>query len=191
LGRGTAVYSTTFSAAKAASMVPAAPLLATLPTLREAYERHAKRTALAALALALLAGAGCGAGRKPSQAQFSARAQAICTAEARKLDYIRRRALARELPAQAPAVLRKEAAASRVATAELEAIGRPRGQGAAVGRWLTARTVAATIAIDLAAAPSGNERKAVAALAAELRRARGRVLALSGRFGRGACDAAL
>ena len=188
MGRGTAVHSTTFSAAKAASMVPAAPLLATLPTLREAYERHAKRTALA---LALLAGAGCGAGRKPSRAQFSARAQAICTAEARKLDYIRRRALARELPAQAPAVLRKEAAASRVATAELEAIGRPRGQGAAVGRWLTARTVAATIAIDLAEAPSGNERKAVAALAAELRRARGRALALSGRFGRGACDAAL
>jgi hypothetical protein len=172
-------------------MVPAAPLLATLPTLRQAYERHAKRTALAALALALLAGAGCGAGRKPSQAQFSARVQAICTAEARKLDYIRRRALARELPAQAPAVLRKEAAASRAATAQLETIGRPRGQGVAVGRWLTARTVAATIAIDLAEAPSGNERKAVAALAAELRRARGRVLALSGRFGRGACDAAL
>ena len=86
-------------------------------------------------------------------------------------------------------MLRKEAAASRAATAELEAIGRPRGQSAAVERWLTARTVAATIAVDLAEAPSGKEGKAVAALAAELRRARARVLALSGRLGRDACDA--
>jgi len=172
-------------------MVPAAPLFTTSQTLREANEHHTKRTALAALALASLAGAGCGAGHKPSQAQFSARAQAICTAEAMKLDYIRQRARARELPAEASVVLRKEAAASRAATAELEAIGRPRGQGTAVERWLTARTVAATIAVDLAEAPSGKERKAVAALAAELRRARARVLALSGRFGRGACDAAV
>ena len=154
--------------------------------------RPARGAALVALALVSLAGAGCGgAGRRPSHAQFSSRAGAICAVEGRKLDYIRSRARARELSPRAPAVLRKEAAASRAATKDLEALERPRGAGAEVERWLTARTVAATIAIDLAEAPSDKDAAAVAAVAAELGRARERVRSLSGTFGGGACDAAV
>src|SRR2546421_10790058 len=69
------------------------------------------RGALAAMAMASLAGAGCGgAKRQPSRAQFSARAEAICAAEGRKLGYIRARARARGLAPRAPALLRKQAA---------------------------------------------------------------------------------
>jgi hypothetical protein len=150
------------------------------------------RPALAAMTVASLAGAGCGgAERQPSRAQFSARAEAICAAEGRKLGYIRSRARAHGLATRAPALLRKEAAASRAATEALDALARPRGEAAEVRRWLTARTVAATIAIDLAEAPSGKDAAAVAAVAAELARARARARALSGKFGGGACDAAV
>jgi len=150
------------------------------------------RAALAAVALASLAGAGCGdAKHQPSHAQFSARAGAVCAAEGRKLGYIRSRARARGLAPRTPAVLRKEAAASRAATEALEALARPRGEGTEIKRWLTARTVAATIAIDLAEAPSGKDVAAVAAVAAALQRARSRARSLSGTFGGGACDAAV
>jgi hypothetical protein len=87
-------------------------------------------------------------------------------------------------------VLRKEAAASRVGTEALEALARPRGAAAEIERWLTARTVAATIAIDLAEAPRVEHAGAVAAVAAELQRARSRARSLSGTFGGRACDVA-
>jgi hypothetical protein len=148
--------------------------------------------ALVAVVLASLVGTSCGkGGPQPSRAQFSARAAAICANEDRKLDYIRNRARARRLSPQAPSVLRKEAAAGRAATEDLEALERPRGAGSEIRRWLTARAVAATITIDLAEAPSAEHTSAVAAVAAELGRARERVRALSGTFGGGACDAAL
>ena len=143
-------------------------------------------------ALASLAGTGCGgAAHQLSHAQFSARAEVICAAEGRKLRYIRSRARARGLGPRAPAVLRKEAAASRAATEPLEGLARPGGEEAEIKRWLTARTVAATIAIDLAEAPSGKHAAAVSAVAVELQRARARARSLSGTFGGRACDAAV
>jgi hypothetical protein len=150
------------------------------------------RAVLAAVAAASLAGSGCGsAKRQPSHVQFGARVAAVCAGEARKLGYIRSRARARGLGPRSPAVLRKEAAASRAATETLEALARPHGEGAEIERWLTARTVAATIAIDLAEAPSGKDGAAVAAVAAQLQRARSRARSLSGTFGGPACDAAV
>jgi len=154
--------------------------------------RPATGAALVTVALASLAGTGCGGAKhQPSHAQFSARAEGICAAEGRKLGYIRSRAQARGLGARAPTVLRKEAAASRTATEALEALTRPGGDGREIKRWLTARTVAATIAIDLAEAPGGEDAAAVAAVGAELQRARARSRSLSGTFGGRACDAAV
>jgi len=164
------------------------------PSRRPANASRSKaaRAALAAAALAAVAATGCGgAEHQPTHARFRARAEGICAIEGRKLAYIRSRARAHGLAPRAAAVLRKEAAASRAATEALEGLARPRGEGSEIKRWLTARTVAATIAIDLAEAPAGKDGAAVAAVAAELRRARARARALSGTFGGRACDAAV
>jgi hypothetical protein len=142
--------------------------------------------------LAALALTGCGtAGAKTaiSKAQFVARADAICRAEQAKLAYIKRRAGAQSGVAVVPSLIRQKVAQSRLATARLESLHQPPGQAATIGRWLTARTVAATVASDVAEAPARKDATAVRDVVHELGKATVLEERLAGEYGLEVCDA--
>jgi hypothetical protein len=113
-----------------------------------------RRGALAVLAV--LATAGCGAANtKPglTKAQFIAQADAICRAEDEKLH--RAAELSHASIASfgdVPRLIRQAVAIHEATNAELESLTEPPGQVATIGKWLTARTVAATVESDAAQA---------------------------------------
>jgi hypothetical protein len=153
------------------------------------------RVLLAVLAAAVLAGvvaAGCGATRTKrglTRTQFIASADAVCAHEQAKLRFIAERARLLHRPPEAPAVIRQEVAQSGLATGRIERLAEPAGDTGPIKRWLTARTVAATVALDLAEAPATGNAAAVADVRRELaaRRARARTLALA--YGSQVCGA--
>jgi hypothetical protein len=127
---------------------------------------------------------GCGATRTKrglSRAQFIASADAVCRHEQAKLRFIADRARRLGQAISSPRVIRQQAAQFQLATRRLEALAEPPGDAGAIKRWLTARTVAATVALDLAEAPAKGSATAVADVERELAtsRARARGLALS------------
>jgi hypothetical protein len=143
-----------------------------------------RKALLPAAMLATLLPAGCGAARArraPTRAQFIASADAVCRHEQAKLAYISARARRLGLALARPSVIRQQVAQSQLATSRLQSLGVPRGDARAIERWLTARTVAATLAIDVAEAPAKGERTAVSDVLRELAvtRARARGLALA------------
>jgi hypothetical protein len=142
-----------------------------------------------ALLTATLISAGCGGsrGRAPTKAQFIAAAEAICRREQAKLEQIAQRARERVRPPTAAELIRQRVAQSQLATQQLEDLRRPAGEGDAIKRWLTARTVAATVALDLAEAPPTGAGSATIDVAGELGRARARVRDLARRYGLGLC----
>jgi hypothetical protein len=163
------------------------------PTTRDSPRSRSRSSHVLPLTIivALLLGA-CGTARTKAdltRAQFIARADAICRTTDAKLAYIRQ--LAAKLgraPSAAP-VMRQEVAAARLATARLESLPEPPGESGAIGSWLTARTVAATVASDAAEAPSGEDRAAVKDVFAELEVARTRAERLARDYGLEACGA--
>ena len=84
-------------------------------------------------------------------------------------------------------MIRQQVAQSRLATATLEAQPEPPGDAGAITRWLTARTVAATVAIDLAEAPAKGETTAVDDVRAELSAAQARARGLALAYGSRVC----
>jgi hypothetical protein len=154
-------------------------------------------TALAVLAL--LAGTtGCGVTRTQAgltKAQFIARADAICAGEDIKMAYIERRARVLEGASVAsfrsvPRLIRKAVAIHEVANLELEALPQPPGETTAIGKWLTARIVATTIALDAAEAPPGQDLIAARDLQRQLTRSIALVHRLAHGYGFAVCDAA-
>lgn len=149
---------------------------------------------LAVLAASLLAGLcapGCGATRAKrgfSRAQFIASADAVCRFEQRKLASIAQRAQQLGRTLMAPRVIRRQVAQSKSATARLEALPQPPGDARAIQRWLTARTVAATVALDLAEAPARGDAAAVRDVTRELARVRARARALALAYGSRVCS---
>jgi hypothetical protein len=145
------------------------------------------RARLALLAAGVLAGVvptGCGATRTRrglTRAQFIAAADAVCSHEQAKLRFIAERARVLGREPQAPAVVRQQVAQSQLGTARIEGLAEPPSDTRAIKSWLTARTVAATVALDLAEAPARGDATAVADVRSELarRRARARTLALA------------
>ncbi len=124
----------------------------------------------------LIALAGCGGtetGTAPTRAQFAAQADAVCRFEAEKLS---RAAAFERAPVAAfstvPRLIRQAVAIRELADARLEALRVPAGEAGAIGRWLTARTVAATLQRDAAEAPAGQYPKATRDLNRALERAR-------------------
>jgi hypothetical protein len=147
---------------------------------------------LAAGVFASVVVAGCGATRTRrglTRAQFIAAADAVCRHEQVKLRFIAERVRLIRRPVEAPAVIRQEVAQSQLATGRIEGLVEPPGDTRAIKRWLTARTVAATVALDLAEAPARGNVVAVADMRRELavRRARARTLALA--YGSQVCSA--
>jgi hypothetical protein len=147
---------------------------------------------LAAGVLAALVAAGCATARgklAPSKPQFIASADAVCLLEQDKLAFIAQRAgkLAQVPPA--PLILRQQVAANQRATAKLESLTKPPADGGRITRWLTARTVAATVALDLAEAPRGHDARAVKDVIGELGRARARERGLAQAYGLRVCNA--
>ena len=139
------------------------------------------------LGATLLAG-GCGsegARRAKTRAQFVASASRVCRFEQDKLAGIRRRAVA--LALSAPQVIRQQARQSQLATTRLQELPKPRADAPAIDRWLTARTVAATVALDLAEAPARGEATAVRDVVAELARVRAQARGLALGLGIRAC----
>jgi hypothetical protein len=146
---------------------------------------------LLAIVVVLMLGA-CGTARTTAdmtKAQFIARADAICRAAEAKLAYIRQLAAKLGRAPSAPPVMRQEVAAARLATARLEALPEPPGESEAIDRWLTARTVAATVASDAAEAPPGEDKAAVKDVFAQLEVARAREARLGRQYGLEACGA--
>jgi hypothetical protein len=143
---------------------------------------------LALLSATLVSACGSGRGRAPSRAQFSAAADAICAREQLKLGLIARRASALPRPPIAAQLIRQRVAQSQLATKRLEGLRPPSADGVVIKRWLTARTVAATVALDLAEAPTTGAAKATQAVAAELQRARARARQLAQRYGLQVCS---
>jgi hypothetical protein len=142
-----------------------------------------------ALGATLLAG-GCGSqGTRAAKtrAQFVASASRVCRVEQYKLAGIRRRAAELALALSAPRVIRQQARQSQLTTGRLEQLPKPAGDASAIDRWLTARTVAATVALDLAEAPARGEASAVRDVVAELARVRARARALALGLGIRAC----
>lgn len=143
---------------------------------------------MALLAATVVSACGASRGRAPRRTDYIAAADAICSREQVKLGQIAQRV--RELP-RAPttaALIRQRAAQSQLATKRLEDLRAPAADGAAIKRWLTARTVAATVALDLAEAPPTGAAKAALAVAGELGRARARARYLAQTYGLGRCS---
>jgi hypothetical protein len=141
------------------------------------------------LGATMLAG-GCGsegARRSKTTAQFMASASRVCRFEQDKLASIRRRAAELALALSAPHVIRQQARQSQLATTRLEELPKPPADAPAIDRWLTARTVAATVALDLAEAPARGEAAAVRDVVAELARVRARARRLALGLGIRAC----
>jgi hypothetical protein len=144
-----------------------------------------------AIVVLLMLGA-CGSARTRAdmtKARFIARADAICRAAEAKLTSIRQLAAKLGRAPSAPSVLRQEVAAARLATARLESLPEPPGASEAIDRWLTARTVAATVASDAAEAPAGEARAAVRDVFEQLYAARARAGRLAREYGLEACGA--
>lgn len=136
------------------------------------------------LASTLASACGSSRGRPaPTRAQFGAAAETVCRHEQLKLAAIAMRASHLSKPPLRPELIRQQVAQSQLATARLEALRRPSLEREAITRWLTARTVAATVALDLAEAPPHGAERARLDVEAELRltRARARALARANR----------
>jgi hypothetical protein len=157
------------------------------------YRGGADRFAAVLLA-GLLAGAyaaGCGATRARrglSRPQFIASADAVCRAEQAQLASITQEARRRGRTTAAPSVIRRGVRQSRAATATLEALPQPPADVRAIARWLTARTVAATVALDLAEAPARGDVLAVNDVRGELVRVRARAHDLALAYGLRVCS---
>jgi hypothetical protein len=146
--------------------------------------------ALLVLAPALIAGCGASRERAPiTRAQYIARADAICAAEQTQLAYLASRAPLLGQAPGSPPQLRKAVAVAQTATTRLEALPAPPGEGARLRSWLTARTVAATVAGDAAEAPRGEQAHARAAVLGELVRASALARELARRYGLEVCGA--
>jgi hypothetical protein len=154
---------------------------------------RARRGAVLLLA-GLLAGvcaAGCGSTRAKrgfSRAQFITSADAVCRFEQAKLAFVAARARRLGHALAAPSVIRQQVAQSQLATARLESLPRPAADVRTIDRWLTARTVAATVALDLAEAPAKRDATAVRDVTAELAKTRARARDLALRYGSRVCD---
>jgi hypothetical protein len=158
--------------------------------MRQGDRRTGRDQALPVAIVAVLAVTGCGTARTKAaitKAQFIARADAICQAEQAKLAFIRQRAGTPENAPTTPPVIRQEVVQSRAATAKLESLPRPPGDSATIGKWLTARTVAATIASDAGEAPAGEDATAVRDVLDELTRANALAHRLAGDYGTETC----
>lgn len=156
------------------------------------------RGPIAILVVGLLAGStGCGMTRTEAgltKARFIVRADAICASEDVKLAYIERRAQALEGASPAyfrsvPHLIRKAVAIHEAANAKLEALPQPPGETTAIEKWLTARIVASTIALDAAEAPAGKDLTAAKDLQQQLTRAIVLVRTLARSYGFAVCDA--
>jgi hypothetical protein len=150
------------------------------------------------VAVSLLAGSvGCGRtliDRRLTKGQFIASADAVCRVEEVQLNYIEQRAAAREGASIAsfrsvPHLIRKAAAVREVTNAKLESLAQPPGEATAIGKWLTARIVASTIALDAAEAPAGHDQIAMRDLQQQLSRAIALVRRLARSYGFAVCDA--
>jgi hypothetical protein len=134
---------------------------------------------------------GCGSTRAKrgfSRAQFIASADSVCRLEQAKLAFISQRARRLGHALAAPSVIRQQVAQSQLATARLEALPRPPADVRTIDRWLTARTVAATVALDLAEAPARGDAVAVRDVNGELAKTRARARDLALRYGSRVCD---
>ena len=139
--------------------------------------------------LAVAAAAGCGAARPAvSESRFSAQANAICRHEQQKLAYIAAHARLLALASQSAQVIRQQAAQSQLATAHLQALAQPAGERQQIAGWLTARTVAATVALDLAEAPRRGEAVAVADVRAQAARSLAQASAQASALGLRTCS---
>jgi len=144
-------------------------------------------------ACALITLAGCGAAGHsepaPTRPQFIARADAICAFEQQKL---RRAAVFERAPLVAfatnPRLIREAVAIRELVNAKLEALRKPKGEAARIATWLTARTVATTLAHDVAEAPVDEYPRATREVEEALSRARAAASALSRRYGFKICD---
>lgn len=145
----------------------------------------------------LVGGTGCGVTRTKqglTKAQFIAHADAICRTEDVKLAYIEQRAAALEGASIAsfrsvPRLIRKASAIQETANLKLESLPEPPGETKTIGRWLTARIVAATIALDAAEAPSGRDLIAANDLQRQLAIANASAHDLSRSYGFAVCGA--
>jgi len=151
-----------------------------------------KGAVLAITVLALGALAGCGTARTRAgvtKAQFIAGADAICQAAQARIARVKHTAEARPHPPGAAELIRKEVSIDGEANAKLESLPEPPGDGARIEAWLTARTVAATVATDAAEAPAGNDQVAVRDVFAELARASAGARRLAREYGLEVCGA--
>ena len=142
---------------------------------------------MALLAATIASACGASSAHAPTRAEFASDAEAICGHEQVKLVQVARRA--REL-ARAPTaagLIRQQVAQSQLATARLEGLRPPAGDGSAIKRWLTARTVAGTVALDLAEAPLKGATRARVAVAGELARTRAKARSLAQTYGLRRC----
>lgn len=153
---------------------------------------------LAVIAVLGLVGAtGCGVTHTKAgltRAQFIAAADGVCRIEDVKLNYIHQRAATLEGATLAsfrsvPHLIRKAVAIHEVANAKLESLPLPVGDTTAIGKWLTARIVATTVAYDAAEAPVGHEEIATRDLQQQLTRAIALVQRLARSYGFAVCDA--
>jgi hypothetical protein len=161
------------------------------PSTRDTHRRRPRSALPLAIVVVLMLGA-CGPAQTRAdvtKAQFIARADAICRAAEAKLAYIRQLAAKLGRAPGAPPVMRQEVAAARLTTARLESLPEPPGESEAIDRWLTARTVAATVASDAAEAPAGGDRVAVKDVLRELGVTRARAARLARNYGLEACGA--
>jgi hypothetical protein len=152
--------------------------------------RHQPSAVIAAGMIVALSASGCGAAREKrglTRSRFVASADAVCRFEQAKLAYIEARAHRLRRTPSAPPVIRQRVAQSQLATARLEALPEPPGDAVAIKRWLTARTVAATVAIDLAEAPAKGEAIAVNDVRGELATAQARARGLALAYGARVC----
>jgi hypothetical protein len=134
--------------------------------------------------------AGCGVTRaRPgvSRAQFIAAADGVCRHEQAKLLFIAERARRFGHLVTASHVIRQQVAQFNLATGRLESLPEPPADVAAINRWLTARTVAATVALDLAEAPAKGDAQAVADVRRELATTRARAHSLASSYGSQVC----
>ena len=160
--------------------------------MREGDRRTGRVHLLAVAIVAVLLVTSCGTTRTKAaitKAQFIARADAICQAEQAKLAFIKQRARTPENAPTPPPVIRQQVVQSRAATAKLESLPQPPGESATIGKWLTARTVAATIASDAGEAPAREDATAVRDVLYELARANALARRLAGDYGMGTCRA--
>jgi hypothetical protein len=143
---------------------------------------------LGLLAATLASACGASRGQVPSRPEFAAAAEAICGHEQIKLEQVARRASELAPAPTAEELIRQQVAQSQLATARLEGLRPPRGDGSAIKRWLTARTVAATVALDLAEAPLKGATRARVAVAEELARRRAQARSLAQIYGLARCS---